>query len=354
MTNLHESAQPRPAAADKLIPDLLSDGDLEVRTKAASVVHDINLVGALDAILVQLPQEVDENVRELLADDLGPINDLRAVEVLQPLLTAASLKVASAAVHSLGMLGEAYRQKSPTGAKALANQLWFEGNRRAAGPDGTAFLAACIEALAPLRDADRFKDLQNLCFPAPQRPPAIRIASLHAIAKLSNQDPTWFNTLLANAINDPASVRAATVRAIGQAGKFDVNATPVFDLTKPTNEPDKTVRDEAWDAFKTLLSTAADPSLLKSWADQLKDDSDHKRGLPVYEALITALAASKDATAKDNLAMARQSAGEAYEKDGQLDKAIENYQAALKYWDDVPDPRLPVGLAYSSTGRGPA
>jgi HEAT repeat protein len=333
VTNLHESAQPRPAAADRLIPELLSDGDLEVRTAAARVVHDINLVGALDAILVQLPQEVDDNVKELLADDLGPINDLRAVEVLTPLLKDPSLKVAGAAAHSLGMLGDAYRQKSPAGAKALANQLWLEGNRRP-GPDGT-FLAACIEALAPLRDSDRFKDLQNLCFPAPQRPTAVRIAALHAVGELPNQDPTWFNALLANAINDPPTVRAATVKAIGQAGKFGVNAAPLFDLTKPTNEPDKTVRDDAWNAFKILLPTATDSSLLKSWADQLKDDPDHKRVIAVMEALNAKLLVSTAPNHLDDLADSHQSTGQAYERDGQLDKAVENYQLALKHWDEA-------------------
>jgi len=311
-------------AQKQRLADLVSDSDPHVRLEAAHTLKDINYSGAFDAMMAQLKVETDPEVKAALAAAIAQIGDIRAVPLLRRLLSDPSPAVQRAAVDALRTLGAAYYKADRDGAHDLALQLWNLYQQRARDPGADELRAACIDAIAPLRETSLVLPLKNLL--DPDQSDHMRAAALRALGELGDPNTddairTWLSQ------ETEPTVRQDALKALVKAGSFGTDAEALYSLFKPnTAEPDPAVRALARQVFQTLLSSGS-KELLTAWAGtQLQHDPNNR--LAVLLALNQKLTADHDL---DDLAAQQENTGVTYNELGQPDQAAKYFQSALNY-----------------------
>lgn len=316
-----------PAAAKSRIVELLGDSDSDVRLTAAKAAKTLNLVGAENDLLLQLPEEPNPDVREAMAAVLGVIKDPRATPVLRPLLSDASPRVATAAAGALREMAPQLRQADPQAAGNLAAELWRAGSQRAGNPAWAAFRAACIETIGLLGDTKLDRNLLGLADPINEEPQQVRISALRALGEMhSERAAAGIANFLQNEANANTDLRLEEIDALSKTGKFDAYAPLLSRYTAPNEEPNPRVRAAAWKAFTDMFPTASSTSL-KEWSDRLRGDP--KRQIELLKALTDKLAPANN---KDDWAYEEQNLGAAYAADHHPELAAVEFQKAFGYW----------------------
>lgn len=316
-----------PPAALPRLEDMIGDSDADVRLHVASVIDHQNDTHALDAILTQLPQEPNVDVKIALIDALITMNRLRAIKELRLLLLDASIRVATKAAEALKALAPTLRVQDPAQAHKVAGDLWQVGGQRAAEAGGEAFRAATIEAVGALHDRGQTLNLLDL-LDSKKNPPRIRSAALHALGDIG-EHTTAFQIAHSLDTDPVAAVRIDAIGAYGKTNKFEDAADELYRVMSPNNESDPAVRERAWVEFQSLLPSATQFDVLDRWATVFQNDP--VRRLAVLTQLN--LKYRKELRWED-LALSRQNTGETYMQAPLSDpaRAALEFEAALDYW----------------------
>jgi HEAT repeat protein len=301
--------------------EMISDSDDAVRREAVDVVLTINDHGAMEPLLEQLNVEHDPVIKSQIVRALGKIEDKAAVPALLKLVHGQQLNLATlAALQIAGPLGEKLREDDSALADSTSANLRNMVNAIASIPADNDLRAACMRALATLRDPKSEVIFRK--FLQPGETTAVQTA---AIDGLGNLGDTKNETLIAAEL-DPTADRAIRLAA---AHALVHIATPEFANALSANiktETDPDVRDALWQAFKSLFNkmSAAD---LKLWADQFSYDPPKR--LDILIALAGNLAKDHN---EDDVASTEQEIADVYTKLNQPDRAITYLQKAIDYW----------------------
>lgn len=333
-----EAAEGRPLepAALAEVRFLLTDASPEVRRDAAKVLGTINDSASLDALLTQLQREDDIQARAAIARALAPIRDPRIIGPMLQLLTEPSTLVAITAAETLRDLGPVLRQSPEAGEAAIV--LLTTLDRAAGNPDAPNqelrdLRAACVEALAPLRDKSAAVVFQRLL--SRNESPRARRAALRALAELRIADTAPGIIAALDDATDEPGVRLEAVNALGAIPTFD-HAETLYRRLDPATEPDTSVRQRAWEVLQQLLPLAS-RSTLESWLTRFEGTPERQIAvLRVIEQQLAAEAAT-DPSLAGNLADRRVLLAELLLRSGQPGEAEDRLAPAWNFFAAQPD-----------------
>jgi tetratricopeptide (TPR) repeat protein len=262
-----------------------------------------------------------------------------AVPVVQGLLNAPSLRVATAAADTLGRMSRVIHPK-PVLRRDVIGDLRDAINGRGKQQDAEDFRAACIEALVALAGRPDQNELAPLFFNLldPAENERTRKAALRGIAVVG--DNRHANRVLTLIATEPVpEVRVAAYQAMGAIGAF-ANGKEILEGVKPA-ERDPAVRAAAWEAFVTLLPKAPNPQALVELKDVTFKGQPGLR-LPVLQELALR---QERANNLQELALTHEDIGGTYMQLGRPREAIESFRKSLDFWLAQPvQPRVLDGL----------
>jgi HEAT repeat protein len=311
--------------------DLIADSDPSVRRAVADTIKNINDPDALDALLNQLAVEPDPTVRAKIAAALGPIHDLRAVPTLVKLLSDDSLDTAKAAAESLGDLAQDKLPTDPVLSQQAADALKNAAIAREGTPGSDDFRAACINALAPLKNSQVVAELldHKLDNSGKEESPGVRSAMIAAMGELN--DPK-LNARIVVALNDYSpAVQKQAIDALKESREAASEAGPVGDLVKFDPARGQEVSDEAW-IFMQSIFPSLNERQLSDWVNKLQGDP--SRQLIALQALKQK---QQNPSQQSELAVTDTQIGGAYMALQQWGDAAANYRAALVIYDQLPN-----------------
>jgi HEAT repeat protein len=321
--------KPIPAAARDQLRSMIGDSSAKVRIATADALAKLNDAGSLDPLLAQLAQESDGEVRAALAQALAPINDLRAVPALLSLLDDPSYAAARAAAEALESLGPKIRDDASLSlrtARALRDEL----NKRVAGPGNAELREALVKAMVPLRQEELLATYYQLLNERSGETAEIRRWALRAIGEIGNPQAA---AVVVNALSDrDPRVRLEAVRAIGKVRTAAEYAETLMHRLDTNEEPDQSVRDEAWRVLQSVLPNLTPPQLA-NFSDRFKDDP--QRQLIVLLALRDQLI---KLNLEDDLANTRQNIGAVEMRLNDPKSAAEDFKLALEHKKVQPNP----------------
>lgn len=320
----HDNTKPYSAKAPKRLEELIGDSDTGVRFIAAQAINSINDTDALPAILTQLPQETNPDVKEAQIRALEAMRRIAAVPILRQLLHDPSMKVAIAAAKALGALAPLLSKQNPALSHEVAAELWQTGIQRQADPGGAGFRAATIEAVGALGDRSLARDLLGLLnVDVDDR---YRSAALRALGEIGDRDTSFQIVQWLHSEPNPL-LRMDAIKALGDTSGFEGAADTLHDFMSTRTEPDENVRKRAWEEFESLLPRATNLQVLNRWQSDFQSDPTHR--LPVLLALNEKLQQSANA---EDLAASRQNTGETYLVLHDPANAAVQFRQALDYW----------------------
>ncbi|HMB96491.1 MAG TPA: HEAT repeat domain-containing protein, partial [Tepidisphaeraceae bacterium] len=312
-----------PAAARDQLRGMIGDSSSDVRAAVADALAKINDAASLDPLLAQLAQETDGRVRAALAQALAPINDLRAVPALLGLLDDSSLIAARAAAEALEQLGPKLRDTDPVMALKTARALRAQLEKRNPSPGNAELRESLIDAMVPLRSEELSQTFYRLLNERSGESAEIRRLALKAIGEIGNPQAT---AIIVTALNDhDQRVRLEAVRALGKLRTAADYEESIRTRLDPNEEPDSSVRDEAWHVLQSVLPDLTKEKLA-NLADRFKDEPE--RQIMVWHALADQLA---KLNMPDELANVRQSMGATEMRLKDFKSAADDFKKALDY-----------------------
>lgn len=312
---------------------MVGDSSPQVRLEVATTLRALNDAGALDALLAQLPQERDPQVKAAIAEAIAPIHDLRAVPELRKLLGDESFVAAQAAAEAIAELAPLIVQEQPAVATQIGTELNTLLKKDASSPGAAGLAEAIVEAMASLNQPTLEPTFYHLL--TSNQPPGVKRWAIHGLAALKDSNSL---DLIINSLDDPdPSVRLEAVNALAAVGTFE-NGDLLYHRMTPTEEPDESVRDAAWDVLSKLLQ-GAPAQQLSAWADRFSDD-------PAKRVVVLKILAEKQQEnhADDDLAYTRQNIGESLMKIDHPAEAADYFRQALDYWSKKNEERFTAGL----------
>ncbi len=313
--------QPVAQSVQQQVRAMIGDSDPQVRIAIAQALFAMVDTASVDALLVQLEQETDSEVKIALARTLAKIGEPRAIEPLQKLLADDSMRVAEAAADALKEFGRTLRDRDPARATAMSLQLrdlLDQGGRRAETP---RFREAIVEAMAAMREPQLGQMFLKLV--RRNESVGVRRAALRGMGAL--RDRNFADAIFAQLDDADAGIRTEAAGAL----QFTASPADVVRLLArldPKAEINESVRNTVWRAIEGLLPEMT-PEQLKNLADRFPDDP--TRRATIQEKRRDLLVLDKR---PEDLAFARQDLGNTYLELAQPEKAAVELQAALEYW----------------------
>ncbi len=319
----------------KKLLSMTGDPDDGVRLKVVNVLLQANDHSALQSLIAQVKIEKNLQIKSKIAQVLGKLADLDAIPPLIDMLhdkhpetiTAAARAISgdAAARATAADLGSKLRASDPAKADQVCVDLRHIVDT-SNGPGTDEMRAACVSALATLRDKQSFDLFRQLAQPGETS--EVRQAALRGLGNLGD---THADETVADQLDDKdrrvryeAAVALQTVATPNQA-QF------IFQRMKHTpadDDPDKDVGDALWIAFQNLYAKES-PDDLNRWATDLADAPDKR--LVTLQRLGDALAAAHD---DKGVAQTEQTIAEAMVavKPPRYADAIASLDKALDYW----------------------
>jgi HEAT repeat protein len=243
----------------------IGDSSPEVRTRVIDTLGEWRDPegAATEALVTQLAQETDTDMRVTIVNALAKSSDVRAVEPLLNLLHGQSIALARAAAEALKSreMAAALRQ---TQNQALHDRVAtrlltrFEGLREndAATRDLRESVVEAMAALGHPIFQTRFWGLLGR-----DQAVNIRLAALRGLALIGDPRSDSANHIVP-ALNDPnAGIRQEASKALRTTGSFEhVDSLIVHALEDSEKDPD--VRQAAWQSILALCAKAPEPRLL--------------------------------------------------------------------------------------------
>lgn len=314
-----EAMAARPVAAEAIeqLRYMLSDSSRNVRLAVATALLATNDPGALDALLTQIGQERDAEVRAALAGPLAASGDLRAVPALRKMLHDPSTNAATAAAAALRDLGTVIREGNPQLARDVASELQAALEQAGNNPTSLGFREALAEALVPLRDPRMIPTLYRLLRESGST--RLRWAALRALGEL--RDPKTADTIGRYLEDRDSDIRHEAVRALGKTSAVE-HAEQIYQRMGAV-EADISVREEAWNVLQTTFAKLP-LEQLPSWSQRFALDP--AKRIVVLRATIDRL------TDQGQLASLHQQLGVAYMELKQPADAASQFRLAYDFY----------------------
>jgi HEAT repeat protein len=334
------------------LTSLISDSDSVVRLSVADFIYkppgfDAVIVGPL---LDQLAVEKNPAVKKAIANALGKLQDPqvipRTVPPLIAMLKSGQSDDIKAAANAFVNLGEKLRASDQAKANQVSAVIRQILKPPQAQPPADDVRAACVNALAALRDPLSFDFFINSFNGVPAETVEVREASLDGLGNLGD---TRADQVVADQLNDNDPVirlkAAAALRTVATQG-FD---QAIYQkMTAADTEPD--TRAYLWQAMQHLFDQE-NPAQLKHWTTQFDKDpekklvtlqklanafqraieADHTAGNAQREAADSDEAASNEQEIADAILAVKQP-GETRPTAAQIADAIKHATIALNYW----------------------
>lgn len=331
---------------------MVGDSDAIVRLSVAEFIYIPRGFDSIivDPLLDQLAIEKNAGVKQAIAKALGKLQDPKVIPKVVPALLAMLQEKQSDdvkfAANAFANLGEKLRASDAAKAKQVSDvirQMIKPGQNPPVGDD---VRAACMSALAALRDPESFDIFMDILTGGPGVATEVREAALDGLGYLGD---TRANQVVADQLNDKDPViqlkAAAALRTV---------ATPDFDqaiFQKMTNNAtEQDTRNYLWQAMQNLFDQES-PAQLKRWATQFPTDPEkklitlQKLGKALYKAADADKAAGntqQSVTDSDDAALNEQDIadatiaakppGQANPTPEQIADAIKHTTIALNYW----------------------
>ncbi len=303
---------------------MIGDSDDKVRFSTVDLMRTLNDPNALKPLIAQLLVEKDPRTKQLIAQALGNLADPAAVRPLLALLHDSQPDNVIAAAKAFTNLGDNLHQKDPVSAGQVSNQIRqvVAANENQPGTDDLR--AACITALAALRDPASFDTFMD-CFKRGGDTPEVRRAALVGLANLGN---TNADATVKDQLDDSdRTIRLEAARALKTVG------TPEQDqaiFQQMNSDPDPDVSKALWEALQNLY-VKEPPAQLQTWANRF--DKDPEKKLVTLQKLGEELKQGNDPQA---VAFNEQAIAEAImamkPPPEKIADAIIHLQNALDYW----------------------
>ncbi|MBC7784541.1 MAG: HEAT repeat domain-containing protein [Burkholderiales bacterium] len=274
-----------PVSVRDQLRQLIGDANASVRREAALALRDINDADAIGPLLVQLAQESDPTVRAAIAQALQPLRDPRAIPFLIKLLDDPQIATVQNAARALSDAELWVRVPADIKlglSEQAAAKLMAAVKSRTKAQENTDLRRDLILAMVPLASRTQAGELKRL-LDAPAEVPKVRQALLAAVGALKDSN---YADAIADYLDDTSDwvTRRDAVRALGQVATSFEYGQRLGKLLDPKNEPQAEVQKAAWDVLVNLFNTATTLEL-DTWAQTLKEKSEHGRSVVVYTIL---------------------------------------------------------------------
>lgn len=304
---------------------LIGDADPDVRRNVARTLRDLNDADSLVPLLTQLRQELDPQVRTALLSAIAPIRDVRAVPVLLDLLDDPSPETATSAASALAEMGDTLRASVELRDRVslrLRDTLERRTGPTPAMVESLPLREALLAAMVPLHDATLAPVLLRVLNVRPRESVRARRSVIMALGELGN---IYAPVLAEQLEDDEAAIRLESVKAIAKTANSFEYGEALRKRLDPTDEPDPSVRAEAWRALQTMIPMAT-PQQLAPWVDRFRDDPERRR------IVLLRLADLSERTGDaDELASRQQQIGDTYMAQRQPTDAAPWFLKALEY-----------------------
>ncbi len=304
-----------PPEVQEELRKMVGDSATNVRLQVAKTLGALNDPAALQPLLSQLAQETDPDVRAAIATALGPIRDLKAVPPLLNVVNDDSFAVARAAADALKELGPKLRDDNPNLASQTAARL-NDVLQKTEGKTGAQELReSLVEAMATLRQHDLIRTFQGLL--NLNESVRVRRAALKGLGEIG--DPKTADMIVPSLTDQQSAIRLEAVLAMGKVASVE-NADAI--ANRVDQDPDESVRGEAWKVFQSLLPQM-EPPKLQGYADRFSKD-------PNQRLLILTQLADKQLSQHnvDGLASTRENLG-------QVSADLKDWKAAAIYYQQA-------------------
>jgi HEAT repeat protein len=318
-----------PASIRNQIIAMVGDSSTDVRLAIAQTLYTLNEDQALDALLSQLAQEQDGQVRTAIVKALAPIGSAKAIPMLLRVLETASPQSATAAAEALEDMGREVIAKDPQLAARVAAALRTAYAQRN-DPALANLRQAIVEATVPIRDtSDAMREFYfERLRPSDNSPVGIRVAALRGLGELGDKRTADF--IVQTALSDRnETIRLEAVRALSTTATFE-QANALFERLSDESE---VVRKQAWDVLWSLFPLATKEQL-NIWQGRFVEQPE--RQLRVLQVLAQRQQEDND---HENYAYTQQRLGETYMKLTPSDpaRAANHFFIALSYWESRGD-----------------
>ena len=305
---------------DKLLK-MVGDPDDSIRLEVITVLLTVNDPRAIDGLVGQLKAEKNLEIRILIIDEFGKLQDPKAVPALLELLHDPQPEIVIASANAISDLGPKLRQNNPDTADQASGELRKMVDPGAAVRPRDDILAACVKALGALRDKQSFDLFSHLVQPG--EPSQVRQAALLGFQDLAD---TRADTFVLEQVGDnDRDVRAAAAAAL-ETTATPAQADAIFQHMK--SDTYKPVSDALWVALQHLYPQLRTTDLARI-ADDLAFDPDKQ--LVTLQKLGEKYAAENDAldVARNQQVIATAMVAV---KPPKYLEAIDNLTKALAYW----------------------
>jgi HEAT repeat protein len=307
-----------PPEVQEELRKMVGDSATNVRLQVAKTLGALNDPAALQPLLAQLAQETNPDVRAAIATALGPIRDLKAVPPLLNVVNDDSFAVARAGADALKELGPKLRDDNPNLASQTAARL-NDVLQKTEGKTGAQELReSLVEAMATLRQHDLIRTFQGLL--NQNESVRVRRAALKGLGEIG--DPKTADIIVPSLTDQQSAIRLEAVLAMGKVATVE-NADAIANRVDPQQEPDESVRGEAWKVFQSLLPQM-EPPRLQDFADRFSKDPNQR--LVILSQLADKQLALHDV---DGLALTKENLGQVSAKLNDYKTAAVYYQQAL-------------------------
>lgn len=318
-----------PESLKQTLRGMIGDSSTQVRMQVARTLTAVNDPGAVQALLTQLAQEKDPDVKAVILTALGPTNDLAAVNAILASLDDASYEVSIEAARALKDMAARIRDpNTPAGtaskvAQALKDRL---SQATQVGRPADSLRAAIVDSMAAVADPS-FRQLFVTLTNSDSR--LVRSSAYKGLGNIA--DPGTINQIAAGLQDIDGPVRLEAVNAL-RMGPFE-DVLPILESElDPSREKDSSVRDKAWDVLAKLFPKASASSLnrLAEWTGRLGQFDHRAAALTAeIEKLDAANQQQAAATARENLGVTL------LKKLNRPDEAALVLRKELDYWDSV-------------------
>lgn len=325
-----------PDAVQDQIRLMIGDGAARVRVAVARALAKINDPKALDPLLAQLAVEPEGPVRGALAEALWPIEDIRAVPALIGLLKDPFNTVVRDAARALEELGPTIRRADAALATETAEALREALQRHPVSAGNSELRESLVDAMVPLRQRSLLASTFNrLLADGNGESPEMRRLALKAIGELGDENSD--TVVVRVMINDKEpAVREAAIAALGNLPNAHQYAEALF--MRLTTEPDKSIRDRAWNVMESIFPHLTDQQL-NNYADRFKERNEPQRQYIVLKSLRDKLIQAKN---EGDLADVRQNIGSLLltklnePREASSREAAEHLRLAMEYKEKQP------------------
>jgi HEAT repeat protein len=268
---------------------LIADSDEQVRSDVVHLLLSLNDPASLHALIAQLGIEKDPKVAQTIAQILGNLNDPNAApdaaKALIPMLHDSNPENAIAAAKALAGLGGNVRKKDPKLAEDLSNQIRGILKNIDNQPGTNVLRAACVSALAELRDPTSL-DTFRACL-QPGETVEVRKAALTGLGNLGDARA---NQIVLDCLGDlDSAIRLEAAHALTTVATPDQDFA-IFDHMNNDRDPD--VKAALWVAFRALYDKETQGQL-EHWAATF--DNNPERKIITLEKLGDVLKRARDA-----------------------------------------------------------